>query len=200
MLGKNSNSKHVGFLLDTGRPGWLTVPKRAKRLESGFSLIELLIVVAIILIIAAIAIPNLLHAKIAANQAAAVENVRTVTSASIVYFSTYGNGFPDSLATLGGVDPASCSGAVLIDEVLSTTPHEKTGYTFDYAPIGASLPTPADGCPAGYNQFLVTAVPTAVGSTGNYSYCADEPGVVRFDPSGNKPASVASCDALSPLQ
>ncbi|MGH9726015.1 MAG: prepilin-type N-terminal cleavage/methylation domain-containing protein, partial [Candidatus Acidiferrales bacterium] len=68
----------------------------------GFSLIELLIVVAIILIIAAIAIPNLIRARIAANEAAAAETVRTITTAAMAYSSTYGNGFPPDLATLGG--------------------------------------------------------------------------------------------------
>src|ERR1700723_1249535 len=94
----------------------------------GFSLIELLIVVAIILIIAAIAIPNFLQAKISANQAAAVETVRTITTASEGYSPTWGNGFPPSLAALGGLVPATCNGAVLIDNLIASAPNAKSGY------------------------------------------------------------------------
>jgi len=83
----------------------------------GFSLIELLIVVAIILIIAAIAIPNLLRSKMAANQASAVANLRTMTTASVSYWVTYSNGYPPSLATLGGTGTtATCDAAILVDD------------------------------------------------------------------------------------
>lgn len=198
MPGQSSNSERAQSLSRARRNSSL-LRHETRRFACGFSLIELLIVVAIILIIAAIAIPDLLHAKIAANQAAAVENIRTLTSASIVYSATYGNGFPDSLATLGGPLPASCSGAVLIDEILSAAPHQKSGYTFDYAPQGAALP--ANGtCPQGYNQFVVTAIPSQLGVTGQLSYCADEPAVIRFDLTGNKATSIANCDTLPPLQ
>src|ERR1700746_1034410 len=88
------------------------------RKQKGFSLIELLIVVAIILIIAAIAIPNLLRARMAANQASGLSNIRTITSAVIVYSSTYNNGLPPSLTVLGGLGPANCNGAVLLDDTL----------------------------------------------------------------------------------
>jgi type IV pilus assembly protein PilA len=169
--------------------------------RGGFSLIELLIVVAIILIIAAIAIPNLLRARIAANQATGVSNIRTITSAAIVYSSTYNNGLPPSLTALGGVGAANCNGAILLDETLTTPPYLKSGYVYDYQPQGPPITNPPPSCGApGFNEYLVTAVPVVVGTTGQESYCSDEPGVIRIDPLGAKAASVGACQALPPLQ
>ncbi|MGA8304773.1 MAG: prepilin-type N-terminal cleavage/methylation domain-containing protein [Candidatus Acidiferrales bacterium] len=167
----------------------------------GFSLIELLIVVAIILIIAAIAIPNLLRARMAANQASAVSNIRTITSAAIVYSSTYDNALPPSITVLGGVAPANCDGAILLDEVLTTPPSHKSGYIYDYQPQGAPITNQPPSCSSpGFNEYLATAVPIVIGTTGESSYCSDEPGVIRIDPSGAKAGSLAACQALTPLQ
>ena len=101
------------------------------RKEAGFSLIELLIVVAIILIIAAIAIPNLLRARMAANESSAVASIRTINTAQITYNSTYPTvGFGASLTVLGGVAPCTPASttACLIDSVLAAG--VKSGYNF----------------------------------------------------------------------
>src|ERR1700746_1083132 len=100
------------------------------RKQNGFSLIELLIVVSIILIIAAIAIPNLLRARMATNEASAVSSMRTLNTAAISYNSMYANGFPPSMAAIGsnGTTTVNCTNAALIDAAL--TGGNKSGYNF----------------------------------------------------------------------
>lgn len=166
----------------------------------GFSLIELLIVVAIILIIAAIAIPNYLSAKIAANQAAAASTIRTITSASVVYSTTYNNGYAPSLPVLGGVaSPPTCNGALLLDPVVAAVPNQKSGYQFTYLPQGAPITTPPTGCAAGFLEYLVTATPLSV-ATGTDTYCSDEPGTIHYSSAGAAIATPAACEALPALQ
>lgn len=170
--------------------------------SQGFSLIELLVVVAIILIIAAIAIPNFLKARMAADEAAAVSNVRTITTAAVAYHVTWANGYPPVLAALGGVSgaPATCSQAILIDSVLATPPSQKTGYTYAYTGQGPTvIPPPICGAP-GYEAYLVTATPISVGTTGQRSFCSTEPAVIHADITGAPIASPAACDALPALQ
>jgi len=161
------------------------------RSQKGFSLIELLIVVAIILIIAAIAIPNLLRARMAANESSAVASIRTINTGEVTYNSTYPTvGFAATLAALGpNANPctATSTNGCLIDSVLAAG--TKSGYTFKA--------TGAGGPPA--VQYYATAVPVTVGQTGNRSFCSFEDAVVRVQPTGAAIASEAACQALLPL-
>jgi prepilin-type N-terminal cleavage/methylation domain-containing protein len=170
--------------------------------QKGFSLIELLIVVAIILIIAAIAIPNLLRSRMAANEASAVGSLRTINTAAIGYNSTYGNGFPTLLSQIGTTGTAvSCDNSQLIDSVL--TAGTKSGYTFKIL-AGNGLGAKPTGCTAAGSTdgYGATAVPVTVGTTGQRSFCTDASGVLRYDATGTAATLTnALCPvALSPLQ
>ena len=154
-----------------------------RRSIHGFSLLELLIVVAVILTIAAIAIPNFLRSRMAANEAAAVQSLRNITTAQVVYSTTYGIGYSAQLSFLGPTpgNPLATSptNAGLIDDVLATG--AKSGYSFTYNA------TDADGR---NKAFTVTAVPSNPGSTGQRRFFSDQSGVVRANIAG--PADVSS--------
>lgn len=150
----------------------------ASRSCIGFSLIELLIVVAIILIIAAIAIPNFTRSRMLANESAAVSSCRNITTAEVVYSTTYGIGYSQTLAYLGSGTPGP-TGAALIDDVLASG--LKSGYQFIYTP---TLPD-ASGNPQG---FTLQANPVNPGATGQRYFFTDQSGVIRQSLTG--PATV----------
>jgi type IV pilus assembly protein PilA len=153
----------------------------------GFSLIELLIVVAIILIIGAIALPSLLRARIAAAESSAVESVRTLNTAQIAYNSTYPTvGYAATLTDLGGVNctPPNSNSACLIDNTLAGG--QKTGYTFKLINV--------TGTPN--SAYNVIATPKPLGYWGMRYFCSYEDAVVRYSMN-----PIATCDGtISVLQ
>lgn len=180
-----------------------------KRASKGFTLIELVMVVMIIMIIAALSIPNLIRSRLAANEASGVGSLRSITSATMVYSSTYGNGFPPTLGVAGGPTGAtqpSCDQALLIDSVLSggggaADNSQKSGYKFNYFAIVPITNKPAGCGNAGSNSFVLNAVPVTPGMTGQRSFCTDETGIIRSDVTGTaNPSTLASCSALPSLQ
>jgi type IV pilus assembly protein PilA len=151
--------------------------------QKGFSLIELLIVVAIILIIAAIAIPNLLRSRMAANEASAVGSIRSVNTAAVTYSSTYPSvGYPSSLTVLGPATAATSATADLLDSVLAAG--TKSGYVF--------VLTPGSGTPL--TGYSVTGDAVAQNTSGTRGFYSDQSGVIRYN------ATNGATSASSPLQ
>jgi type IV pilus assembly protein PilA len=140
-----------------------------RRKQKGFSLIELLIVVAIILIIAAIAIPNLIRSKIAANQASAVASLRTLNTSTVLFNTNYGL-YPTALSSMATNGAASSTAADMIDNVLSTG--TKSGYSFSWSGGGTS------------GSYAIYASPVALNSTGTVYYYTDQSLVIRSNPAG----------------
>jgi type IV pilus assembly protein PilA len=165
------------------------------RNDKGFSLIELLIVVAIILIIAAVAIPSLLRARIAANEASAVSSTRTINTAMVTYFSTYPTtGYAATLVALGPSAAIPCAPAIanacLIDGTLAQG--GKHGYLLSATGAGV-----VGGVAMNY---YAAANPLNLHASGDRSFCSNDDGVVRVDGTGTPIASRATCLALLPLQ
>jgi len=143
--------------------------------NDGFSLVELLIVVAVILIVAAIAIPNLIRARIAANESSAVSSVRTIMTAESAYNTTYPNfGYAAALTNLAGSPPCtpSSANACLVDSILASG--VKAGYSFNA--VGG---TPS---PLGANtSFYVGAAPSAPNVSGIRRFCGVNDNVIHYD-------------------
>lgn len=158
---------------------------QTSRTEGGFSLIELLIVVAVILVVAAIAIPSMTHAKMAANEAAAASALRTLATEEANYDAAWSSGFSPSLAALGPPPPgniASPAFADMVDSVLASG--LRGGYQFIYTPV---IPQGGTGVPTGYQ---VNANPISPGITGEWFYFMDQTNVIRHN--YGSPADVTS--------
>ncbi len=165
--------------------------------QKGFSLIELLIVVAIILIIAAIAIPNLLLSKQSANQAAAVSVLRNVHNSQAVYIIEFTNsiGYADNLVKLGPGVPCDMNHACLSDQLVgcAAQPCVKSGYQF-------YLVSSASGVP--FSDYTSTATPVSWNQTGSKNFCTTDDGIIRYQKTAaaSLAAGVIHSDCMDPTQ
>jgi type IV pilus assembly protein PilA len=168
--------------------------------QTGFSLIELLIVVAIILVIAAIAVPSLVKARIAANEASAVASVRQIKTAEVLYNSAYPTiGYAAQLPDLGGPQPCAASSATacLIPDPLSTAgpgTQGKSGYVFSAVGSVSSSGTTNDA-------FVVGAAPINPGGTGSNLFCTTNDNAMRYapGPSSTPTTSISACMTYNPI-
>jgi prepilin-type N-terminal cleavage/methylation domain-containing protein len=164
--------------------------------ERGFSLIELLIVVAIILVIAAIAIPNLLRARIAANESSAAASVRSITSAEISYFNAFPTiGYAVQIQDLGKTTPCTPApaNACLLDNVIANAVPGSaghSGYQFLATGIGSGTYNP---------EFVAGATPLTPERTGDTDYCVVTDGALRSNPTagGPPPSTITACTAFT---
>lgn len=135
---------------------------------AGFSLIELMIVVAVIGIISILAVPNFMQSRLFANETSAIASLRVIVTSEITYASTVGNGSfasTEELVTRGLIDAALGSGT-------------KDGYNLTLTPDGSS-------------GFTVIGVPITVGSTGQRGFYADQTGVIRYSEDGSAPTQAS---------
>lgn len=164
------------------------------RHETGFSLMELMIVMALIVIVLAMAIPSMKEAKINADEASAIASIRAINQAEVQYEAAYG-GFADSLANLGGADPCNKSAATacLLDDSLAGG--VKQGYSF--TAIGESKS-------GGDNtSFVAGAAPVSFDRSGRRRFCSTEKNVIRADSNGEgntTPPDAEQCAKFSALK
>jgi type IV pilus assembly protein PilA len=171
--------------------------KRMAKPQKGFSLIELLIVVAIILIIAAIAIPNLLRSKQSANEAAAVSVIRNIHNSQAVYIVEFTNsvGYANSLIKLGPGVPCDMTHACLSDQLVgcAAEPCVKSGFMFYLGSTSGAAP---------FGDYTSTATPVVWASTGSKNFCTTEDGVIRYQKAAaaSFSAAVVHSDCMDPAQ
>jgi type IV pilus assembly protein PilA len=152
----------------------------------GYISTGLVVLIVPILIIAAIAIPNLLRSRMAANEASSVGSMRTIATANVTYAATYPSGYAPSLAALGSggacPSPPTADQSCLIDDMLASG--SKSGFSFFYEAFDSD----GDGT---LDKYWVRATPTTRGSTGQSEFCMDESGVIRKEASGECTAESA---------
>ncbi len=162
--------------------------RRTRHSDAGFTLMELLIVISIMLILMLIAIPNMMNLKSQANETSAIQSLRAIYQAEIQYQTNYpANGFACGLAQLGGnasSGPPSAQSAQLLQSDLASG--QKSGYTFNVTNCTKTTVNNQDM----YTGFEATAVPQAVGKTGHRGFCIDMSGEIRSDPSGGTNCTV----------
>lgn len=167
---------------------YLLERRRRRHHEAGFTLMELLIVISIMLILMLIAIPNMLNLKSEANETSAIQSLRAIHEAEIQYQTEYpANGFACSLTALGGSassGPPSPTNAQLLQPDLAAG--QKSGYTFAITNCTKTTVNNQDM----YTSFEATAVPQAVGKTGHNGYCLDMSGEIKKDPTGGTNCTV----------
>lgn len=163
-----------------------TIPNcRARRSiqPNGFTLMELLIVISIILILMLMAIPTMGNMRRQGNETSAIQSIRAISMAEIQYESTYpANGFACSLQALGG-DPSSGAPSPAAAQMLQgdLASGSKSGYTFS---IGNCTKVSVNGQDR-VTSYIVTAVPQSVGHSGNRGFCSDQNGgAPKYDPAG----------------
>jgi type IV pilus assembly protein PilA len=164
--------------------------RRSRRCDAGFTLMELLIVISIMLILMLIAIPNMLNLKATANETSAKQSLRAIQIAENQYATNFpANGYACSLAALGGNASAGAptpQSAQLLQSDL--TSGNKAGYSFN---IVNCQKAPGSSQQDNFVSYEVTAVPQSVGKTGHSGFCLDMSGEIKADPSGGTNCTVA---------
>ena len=166
---------------------FITLNRRQRR-QDGFTLMELLIVMSVILILMLVAIPNLLNMRSQANQTSALASLHAIYQAQIQYQTNYpANGFACSLAALGGNassgPPSATAAQMLQSDVASGV---KSGYVFNITNCTKVTVNNTDM----YTSYEATAVPQSVGKTGHNGYCMDIEGQIKSDPAGGTNCTV----------